>query len=147
MSGRLKLITFPPQTRKLSSSRDRCMVLQESTINYSLSNRHSDIDIMCESGNLTFNDECRKRSAQSGLYIRMKTMNWSDWHYILAAFIYLFVNNPRKEEDTVISARGYFSSKMHIHTTSYIWTFSIFITLKDTLLPKTLFFFWARACV
>ena len=77
VSGRFKALVFriPPQTSTVSTSRNGCVVLQKSTINFSLSNRDSDVEIMCESGYSIANKECGEGSAHSTLYIRTDTLD------------------------------------------------------------------------
>ncbi|XP_078320150.1 uncharacterized protein LOC144621225 [Crassostrea virginica] len=77
VSGKFKVLVFriPPQTSTVSTSRNGCVVLQKSTINYSLPSRDSDVEIMCESGYSIANKECGEGSAHSTLYIRTDTLD------------------------------------------------------------------------
>ena len=65
----------PTNTSIVSTSKNGCVVLQKSTIYYSLSNRDSNVEIMCESGYSPYGGECGKGSAHSTLYIRTDTLD------------------------------------------------------------------------
>ena len=65
----------PTNTSIVYRSKNRCVVLQKSTIYYSLSNRDSNVEVMCESGYSPYGEECGEGSAHSTLYIRTNTLD------------------------------------------------------------------------
>ncbi|XP_062585770.1 uncharacterized protein LOC134247412 isoform X2 [Saccostrea cucullata] len=64
----------PPITSVVSSSRDGCINVQESTIFYHIMKSDAYLEIMCESGYDKYTRECGKGSANSTLFINTKTL-------------------------------------------------------------------------
>lgn len=78
ISEKFKIISKfnPTNTIIVSTSKNGCVVLQKSTIYYSLSNKDSNVEVMCESGYSPYGEEeCGEGSAHSTLYLRTNTFD------------------------------------------------------------------------
>ena len=85
ISEKFKIISKfnPTNTSIVSTSKNGCVVLQKLTIYYSLSNKDSNVEVMCESGYSPYGkEECGEGSAHSTLYIRTNTFDEGNWIFL-----------------------------------------------------------------